>query len=112
MYGLDQTFPGKCIAFENVEGPGIKCKTAAVSDPESTSNFAGVLVPDGDLLGFNGRLQNRHQSGLIFANRDFLLEVVFEIVAQVFALCFGLLLGGGVEGVDPVAVITCGIDPE
>src|SRR5579872_4138530 len=101
MDGLDQAFSSESITFEDVKRSGIKRYAAAICDPKGTANFACVLVPDGNLLGLNGRLQDRHQRRLILANRDFLLEVVFEIIAQVFGFGFGLLLSPGGEGVEP-----------
>ena len=98
MNRLDQAFSGKGVAVEDVERSGVESQAAAVGDPKSTADFARVLVPDGDLLRIDARLQNRHQGGLILADRDLLLEVVFEIVAEVFGFGFGLLFGDGVEG--------------
>src|SRR5580692_2501186 len=50
MNGLDQSFSGKGTALEDVEGSGVERQTAAVGDPQGSTNFASVLVPDRDLL--------------------------------------------------------------
>lgn len=94
MDGLDQAFSGEGVAVEDVEGSGVEGQAAAIGDPKGATNFSRVLVPDRDLFRIDARLQNRHQRGLVLADGDLLLEVVLEIVAEVFTFGFRLLSGG------------------
>ena len=87
--GVQQAFTCECVTFENVETAAIEGEIAVVVDPESAQNRTLGRVPERDSLCVNARLQDRHESGLVLADGDSVLEFVFEEIPEFLRLANG-----------------------
>jgi hypothetical protein len=80
--GIEETFAGEAVAFDDAEAAAVESGAGGVAEPESVTGNIFVGVPDGDLLGVDASLHDRYESRLIFADSDGLLDVVREKFAD------------------------------
>src|SRR5258708_23942271 len=82
LEGIDQTFAGKRVVFDDIEGAAIERKPAGVLDPQRVQRSPGRTAPESDLLGVNVRINDRDEGRVVLKNRDFLFQVVLEEIAE------------------------------
>src|ERR1700722_5974785 len=91
MNGFQNAFSYKGFGFKHVEGAGIEHLAAGVLDPQR-SQWSRLCVPQRNLLRVDVRLQDGHERRLVLADRDLLLDLVFEEISGGLALGLGALL--------------------
>ena len=87
--GVGEAFAGEDFAFENAEAAAVERERACVFQPQAAqgASRAAHSGPERNFFGFDFGLRDGDESGLIFLQRNFVFELVFEEVAEILAVC-------------------------
>ena len=107
MDRIEQAFAGKFAALKDGEAARVEGELRLVFEPDGAKRARIAAAPEGDVLGWQFLLKDRHHGRLVFVDRDGLGEGVLEEIVE----CVGgdVALGDGVGGaIDASASIsTC-----
>ena len=109
MDGIEQAFAGKFAALEDGEAAGVEGELRLVFKPDGAERARVAAAPEGDVLGGEFLLKDRHHGRLVFVDGDGLGEGVLEEVVEGVGgdVAFGDGVAGAVDAASK-AITTAG----